>query len=128
MSRLCASALCLMLALSALARERYGTVYMFGFALSFADSACVMTPVHGIDSAYINKEGFLQERTLYALQMESSLEAEHPGATCVVFWNEKRASLEKQYARLRKRYTANPAFRMKDMSDFKFVRETHFSE
>ena len=110
------------------AKERHTRVYMFGIALSFQDSVCVMTRVQTVDSAYISNEEFLKERTLYALQMENHLEAAgRAGATCVVFWDEKKQAAEKRYAKLRKKYESSGEFKLQDLEGFAFVREEHIS-
>lgn len=87
-------------------------VYMFGFAASFTDSVAYITDIQMVDSAYVYKKtGFLADRTLYASQLSSWLltNLQRENMTCVVFFSPKRASLEKQFAKVKKKYQTGQA-------------------
>ncbi len=76
--------------------------YAFGVASSFLDSLMYITDVQILDSAEISKDGFLTYRSDYSYQlqdyMELKLQKEH--YIPVIFFNEKKTKLEKQYQKL----------------------------
>ncbi len=103
-------------------------VYMFGFAASFTDSVAYITDIQMVDSAYVfKKTGFLADRTLYASQLSSWLltNLQRENMTCVVFFSPKRASLEKQFAKVKKKYQSGQAVVLTPLSSdaFQFTGE-----
>ncbi len=100
-------------------------VYMFGFAASFTDSLAFMTDVIAVDSAYVHKNGFLADRTLYAAQLDMYLQTQMGlnDMTCVVFFNEKRGDLEKKFLKVKKRYQKDQTVRLDMLGADLFVFE-----
>lgn len=110
------------------ARPRVQRVYIFGVAASFSDSVAFITPINVLDSAYIGKAGMLTGRTLYSLQLANYLEQlGKPHMTCCVFFATKKPKLDKQYARIVKRYVKDPAVALAMLPDnaFEFKAEAY---
>lgn len=80
-------------------------VYMFGFATSFTDSLAYITDIQRVDSAYLYKNGFLADRTHYSRQLADMLEKTgQTNMTCAVFFSPKKATVEKKYLRVKRRF------------------------
>jgi len=114
-------------------------MYMFGFAASFTDSIVHFTEIQEIDSAWVDtKTKFLLGRDSYTFQLRDYLteKQQMPQRTCVVFFNQKKAKLEKKFAKMLKLYR-NPKkgaqqfdVRMLDKGAFMFnaVNMSHLAE
>ena len=81
-------------------------MYMFGLAASFTDTIVHITPIQELDSVWIDtKNNFLQERQEYSYQMRNYLnEQQMAHRTCVVFYSQKKKSLEKKYEKIMRLY------------------------
>ncbi len=82
-------------------------MYMFGFAASFNDSIVHFTDIQQLDSVWIDtKYSFLEERQAYSYQLRDylALHQQLPNRTCIVFYEQDRSKLEKQYQKMRKLY------------------------
>lgn len=97
--------------------NRPSKVYLFGFAASFNDSTVYFTEIQELDSAYIDsKTKFLYSRENYSYQLRDHLTEEGAKTpTCITCFALKRKDIEKKYARLRKKYTANGKFIIKEV-------------
>ena len=105
-------------------------VYMYGFGASFNDSTVYFTDIQEVDSAWIDKQGFLYSRDNYSYQLRDDLvkfNMEH--ATCVTTWSKTRKELEKKLLYMKKKYSFTNTkkkskfhYLIKDIasSDFKF--------
>lgn len=121
--------LCVVLAATAFARKQpVPHMYMFGFAASFTDTIVHFTPIQELDNVWIeSKTRFLQERDAYTFQLRNYLEQQEqmPHRTCVVFYNEKRNKLEKEYQKMLRLYgkPKNGAehFDLRHLTDFRFT-------
>jgi len=121
--------LCLLLATTAFARkQQVPHLYIFGFAASFTDTIVHFTPIQQLDSAWIEgKNRFLLERDAYSFQLRNYLEHQHQMShrTCVVFYNEKRSKLEKEYAKMLRLYgktkKGEEHFDARQLPDFRFT-------
>lgn len=83
-------------------------MYMFGFAASFNDSIVHMTEIHAVDNVWIDqKTSFLVGRENYSYQLRDFLadKLQMPHRTCVVFYNQDRQKLEKEYLKMKRIYT-----------------------
>lgn len=81
-------------------------VYMYGFGASFNDSTVYFTDIQEVDSAWIDKQGFLYSRDNYSYQLRDYLVMqgmEH--ATCVTTWSKTRKELEKKLLYMKKKYS-----------------------
>src|SRR5574344_703883 len=81
-------------------------VYMYGFGASFNDSTVYFTDIQEVDSAWIEKNGFLYSRDNYSYQLRDYLtkfNMEH--ATCVTTWSTTRKELEKRLLAMKKKYS-----------------------
>lgn len=97
-------------------------VYLFGFAASFNDSTVYFTGIQELDSAYIDsKTKFLYSRENYSYQLRDHLSgtgAKTP--TCITCFALKRKDIDKKYAHIRKKYTANGKFIVKEVKSTEF--------
>lgn len=95
---------------SQLGKARRQTIYMFGVAASMTDSVSYITDLQIID-AYMQPNGFLADRSLYALQLNNyavgTLGKEN--MTCAVFFSKSKSKAEKKFQKVRKKYRQNPA-------------------
>ena len=83
-------------------------MYMFGFAASFNDSIVHFTEIQAVDSVWIDsKTKFMAGRENYSYQLRDYLadKAQMPHRTCVVFYNQDRQKLEKEYLKMKRIYT-----------------------
>lgn len=104
-------------------------VYIFGFSASFVDSVAYLTDVMELDSATILSNGFLAERPLYSLQLESYVQ-EHfnlANTTNAVFFSKKRKDMDAKHEKMNRRYqrSANLALIYLGEDDFRFHTEEH---
>lgn len=103
----------LTLCLTAAAKPKSRTVYMFGVGVSFTDSVAYLTEVHPVTPVYIETStGFLYDRSLYALQLKNILEEKYnlPNTTCVVFFDKSRKKMERKREKVRKGYLDSESF------------------
>ena len=80
-------------------------VYLYGFAASFNDSTVYFTDIQELDSAVVDRGGFLYGRDSYSYHLRDYLASkgfEH--ATCVTMWATKRDVIEKKFQNMRSRY------------------------
>lgn len=84
-------------------------VYLFGIAASFTDTVVYYTPVQLVDSVKLNKEGFLPQRDLYAYQLKNYMEYDlkKPDYTCMIYFSENKAKLEKECGKILGKYKKN---------------------
>lgn len=81
-------------------------VYMFGFAASFSDSTAFLTDIQTMDSAYVQHNGFLADRSMYSAQLQQAMAtlSGKDNMTCSVFFAKKKKNVEKKYLKLKHRY------------------------
>lgn len=110
--------------ITAFAANKPTKVYMFGFAASFNDSTVCFTNIQEVDSAYIDsKTKFLYSRENYSYQLRDYLEQQSfDSPTCITVFALSRKEIEKRYARMRRRYTDNGKYIVKEVSspDFEY--------
>lgn len=102
-------------------------VYVMGVSLCFGDSIVYFTDIQQIDSVRLTKEGFLPSREGYSDQLKSYLEAKdgNMNHTCITYFSEKKAALQKTVGKLLKRYkNGTVVVQHIAPSDFKFIRPT----
>lgn len=101
-------------------------VYVMGVSLCFGDSVVYFTDIQQIDSVRLTKEGFLPSREGYSDQLKSYLTEKdgNMNHTCITYFAEKKADLQKRAAKLIKRYQTNGTaiIRQISLSEFCFVR------
>lgn len=85
-----------------------GQIYVFGCSSEFGDSTIYFTDVQMIDSLTVTKKyKFLPYRSDFSQQLKDKLEGTSYGLknqTTCVFFSEKKNKLQKQYAKLKRRY------------------------
>ena len=100
-------------------------MYMFGFAASFNDSIVHFTEIQAVDSVWIDsKTKFMAGRENYSYQLRDYLadKAQMPHRTCVVFYNQDRQKLEKEYLKMKRIYTTG---RKKEKKKDKTTRKSN---
>lgn len=108
-----------------LRKDDYKPVYVMGVSLCFGDSVVYFTDIQQIDSVRLTKEGFLPSREGYSEQLKAYLEAKDGNInhTCITYFSEKKAALQKTVTKLMKRYrNGSTVIQQIASSDFKFVR------
>lgn len=106
-------------------KDDYKPVYVMGVSLCFGDSVVYFTDIQQIDSVRLTKEGFLPSREGYSEQLKAYLEAKDGNInhTCITYFSEKKAALQKTVTKLMKRYrNGSTVIQQIAPSDFKFVR------
>lgn len=103
-------------------------MYMFGFAASFNDTIVHFTPIQTVNNVWIDsKTKFLLARDSYSYQLREYLSNNEgmPHRTCVVVYGDKKAKVEKKYAKMKRLYTKSKDglqhFDVRNMSDKDFV-------
>ena len=102
-------------------------VYAFGFSASFSDSVAYVTPVHLIEDVELDKSGLLEKRSLYSLQLKEYLEQklQKTGSTCVIYFNEKKKTIDKQYNKIKSLYGSKKSgmvLKEIPLSEFRFEK------
>lgn len=103
-------------------------VYVFGFSASFTDSIVYFTDVQAVENAWIDsKTNFLLGRDNYSLQLKNHMTNEMgmPNRTCIVVFDTKKSTVEKELLKMKKQYTSTKGratydVRHIDPSSFKF--------
>ncbi len=97
-------------------------LYLFGFAVSLTDSVCYVTNVQPVDG-YLLPNGFLSDRTLYALQFNNYIISNQgrEEVTCAVYFDKKQDKAEKRLQKIRRRFKANSAMTMQTVANEDFV-------
>ncbi len=116
-------AMLVLVTLTAGAKNKLCTVYMYGFAASFNDSTVYFTDIIQMDSAYVDeKTGFLYSRDDYSHQLRNYLVAQgFKNMTCITSFALKRKDAEKKFANLRKRYIAGNHYDVNYLTADKFT-------
>lgn len=80
-------------------------VFLFGIAASFNDSVVYFTPIQLVDSVKLEK-GFLPKRAQYAYQLKNQIEVTQGKSdyTCMIYFAETKAKLEKEVAKVKGKY------------------------
>ena len=102
-------------------------VYVFGFAASFTDSVACQTTVQRLDSAWIDRYGFLIDRSLYSVQLQSYMEQQEgvKNPVCSFFFHKKQRKIKRLWAKVNKRYNAAQEliFHEVPLEKFQFTHE-----
>ena len=117
------------LSASAAKEPKMQSIYIFGFAASFTDSIACQTAVQRVDSAWLDRHGFLVDRSLYSLQLQLYMEQEEklPNDVCTVFFSTKKRSAEKLWAKIQRKYEAaqNLIYHVTPLDKFSFKAEEY---
>ena len=81
-------------------------VYAFGVAASFNDTIVYYTEIQVLDSVFLDKNGFLPERELYAYQLKNYLEYDLKKVdyTCMIYFSENKNKLLKDANKIKAKY------------------------
>jgi hypothetical protein len=109
-----------------LKKEAPKTVYAFGVAASFTDTVVYFTDIQLLDSASLTKEGFLMHREMYSYQLKNFVEDNHllQNSTCMIYFSESKAKLQKESSRLMAKYKKGQSTMVQNLEvgRFKFVK------
>ena len=100
-------------------------MYIVGVSASFTDSLIYFTDVQFVDSVTLNSEKLLPNRSQYSEQLEEYLKMREGGKnrTCFIYYNKKKASLEKMVKKMKEKYQKDGKSILKETgSDFKFTK------
>ena len=101
-------------------------VYAFGVSASFTDTVVYYTGIQLLDSVYLDKDGFLPRRDLYSYQFKNYLELEQniPNRTCMIYFSENKAKLEKEATKVMAKYKKNKSVALQkiDPDKFRFIK------
>lgn len=97
-------------------------VYAFGVAASFTDTVVYYTEIQLLDSAHLDKNGFLPHRERYSYQLKNYLEyeASQPNRTCMIYFAESKIKAEKEAAKIATKYKKNKSISLEKISPEKF--------
>lgn len=112
----------LLVCLNVSAKSERVNVYAFGFAASFNDSTVYFTQIQSIDSVWIdNKTNFLDDRESYSYQLRDYLTSVgKANRTCIITFARTEKEIKKKYTALRKEYTENEDFIVKEVTPAEF--------
>ena len=94
---------------TAFTMKSHKPVYAFGVAASFNDSIVYCTEIQVLDSAALDKNGFLPKRDLYSYQLKNYVEDNglQQNSTCMIYFSENRKKLEKEATKILSKYKRN---------------------
>lgn len=101
--------------------DKKDVVYIFGASISFSDSTVYFTEIQEIEGVKLTK-GFLPHRHMYAYELKDymNFKEDMPGRTSVIFFSEKRSSLEKKEAKVKRRLVEREGKTVRYLGD-KFI-------
>lgn len=105
-------------------KNKYG-VYLAGVSASFADSLVFFTDIQFVDSAAVDEKDMLVGRASYSYQLKDYLEQKQgeQNRTCFMFFNRKKAKLEKEMKKLKEKYQKGGTLVIRDVdSAFHFEK------
>ena len=102
--------------------KQYPTVYMYGIAASFNDSAIYFTDIQAVDTVWLDsKTKFLINRNDYSYQLKNYFEnIGLPHRTCVVTYALKRKDIEKKFQKTRNKYVKKGTTELKSINKQEF--------
>lgn len=97
-------------------KNKYG-VYLAGISASFADSLVFFTDIQFVDSAAVDEKDMLVGRASYSYQLKDYLEQKQgeQNRTCFMFFNRKKAKLEKEMKKLKEKYQKGGTLVIRDV-------------
>lgn len=98
-------------------------VYAFGVAASFNDTIVYCTDIQVLDSAQLNKDGFLVGREQYSLQLKSFVENQKGKSnyTCMIYFSPKKEKLEKKAVKVKDNYKKGKGILLETIASDSFV-------
>ncbi|MDR0894508.1 MAG: hypothetical protein LBN06_04315 [Prevotellaceae bacterium] len=107
-------------------KDKEQVVYAYGVATSFRDTVVYITEIQVLDSAKLDKDGFLPQRNLYPYQLKNYLENKWRAAdyTCTISFSKKKETLTKDLNKLQNKLKKNKdnVIIMIPSNDFKFTK------
>lgn len=101
------------------AKLKQKPVYLFGFAISFADSSAYITDVQYLETSYVDtKTKFLVGRNIYSVQLQQYLEKNEDCKQPVtsIFFGKKKEKVEKKMLSIRHRYEKDKGLTLKTVT------------
>ncbi len=101
-------------------------VYAFAYATNFKDSTIYLSAIQSLTGAVLQKKtGFLEHRSLYALQFKNHLEVTSGKQhfTSAILFSTNKKSLENKYLKMRQRIKKGKKMLLSELplSDFTFI-------
>jgi hypothetical protein len=105
--------------------QKENGAYLFGVAMSFNDSIVHITDVQYVDSAQIDKNGFLVKRAGYAYELKDHFEMklQMPRRTCTIYFAKNKKKATKLFNKVAERFMQNKNINVNliDTLQFKFL-------
>lgn len=109
--------------------EKGKGMYIVGVSASFTDSLVYFTDIQFVDSVELGKNDLLPMRDQYSDQLDIYLEHKlgMKDRTCFIYFNEKRAKLEKTIKKMKDKYKkAGTSILRETGDDFKFTKAVEY--
>lgn len=111
-------------------KDKVNGIYMVGVSASFADSLVYFTDIQYLDSVTLDKKTtLLPNRNQYSEQLDDYMEQIKGMSkrTCFIYFNEKKAKLEKVVKELKEEYMEGGKSVLRETgSDFKFTKAEEY--
>lgn len=105
-------------------------LYIMGVSASFSDSLVYFTDIQYLDSIVLDKKTqLLPQRNQYSEQLDEYLEQVKgmKNRTCFIYFNEKKAKLEKVVIKLKEDYKEGGKSILRELgSEFKFSKPVEY--
>lgn len=116
-------------AFSMKSKKQDNGMYLVGVSASFTDSLIYFTDIQFIDSIVLIKDKLLPFREQYSQQLDDYLENNLglKDRTCFIYFDEKKAKLEKVIKKMKAKYQKDGKALLKDIgADFKFTKAVEY--
>lgn len=114
---------CVVVSVNSNAGNKKSEIYAFGFSASFNDSIVYFTDIQLIHNATLeHKSHFLENRDMYSKQFNEYLSSNGlQTRICTIIFGNNQKNVEKEFTKLRKKYTKHGQY------DIKYVGAKDFS-
>lgn len=98
------------------------TIYLYALSASFNDTIVYITDIQTVDSAYMERKHILGGLHAYVQQVDRHFAAKGmPHRINTIFFQTKRSKAEKQFVKLRKKYSqSNVSLQILPQGEFTF--------
>ena len=108
------------------AKKDKDVVYLFGTSYSYNDSIVYFTEIQPLEGVKLEKgTGFLPNRQFYSYELKDymNFKEDMPGRTSVILFSEKKSTLQKREAKIKKRLVEKEGKTVRYLGDkFKFTK------
>lgn len=107
-------------------KDNDDVVYVWGASISFNDTIVYFTEIQPLEGVKLEKgTGFLPNRQFYSYELKDymNFKEDMPGRTSVIFFSEKKSTLQKREAKIKKRLVEKEGKTVRYLGDkFKFTK------